>query len=183
MSITAIIITAIVFIYLVCTLIEIINLNKFNIKFFDYGVTIFHKEINIHFSNWRYLDGIYEEKEGQYAFIPEMKMGYFKTIFNLYRSYGIFGGSLFPTTIFGSFIEENGKLKIKYKVSYRIIFLISLFFIPWIIIPILQGSLLAILVGLGGILISSFLIYLFYFFKQGLMLIISDEIGNILNIK
>ena len=81
MSIGAIIILSLIVLWAILTIIELTNLNNFNLKFYDFGITIFRKEINVHFSNWNYQDGIYEEQEGKFVFIPEMRKGYFVTRF------------------------------------------------------------------------------------------------------
>jgi len=171
-------------IYVVLTIIELIGLHRFKLQFYNKGFKIFRKEIAIKFSNWNYLDGIYSEKEGNYVFIPEMKVGYFVTRMRYYRRYSLFAFSRgIPLTIFGQFIERENKLEIIYFISYRLVVLIFLWLVTWIVLPIMTWNLIGIGVGIGGILFTLFFIYLANMFQQGKMLIISDEISKILKIR
>ncbi len=89
MSTSLLVITLLIIAWFTLTIFELIKLHRFNLRFFDYGFTILKKEINLRFINWKNFDGIYEEKEGKYVFIPDMKTGYFVTIFRFYRRYGL----------------------------------------------------------------------------------------------
>lgn len=178
------ILTSLLVIYLAITIVELTGLYRFNLRYFDYGFKIYKREIFYHFSNWTNLDGIYSKKEGNYVFLPELKMGYFVSRFIFFRNPNmfVFYRSV-PLTIFGKFIESKNRLEITYFISYRLVFLISVWLIVWTVFSILTGSLLSIGIGIAGILFTSLMLYLVYTFQQGKMLIMSDEIERILKVK
>lgn len=179
-----IILLTILGLYIIWTIVELIEIHRFNLKFFNYGLKIFSRKLNFRFSNWRNFDGIYSEKEAKYAFIPELKTGYFVTKFSFYRHYSLFASSKgMPLTIFGKFTESENEIMIEYKISYRLVLLFSILIIALTIIPFLSGQLIAFAIVLIGILVLSGLIYISYLFLQGKMLIISDEIEEKLKIK
>lgn len=171
-------------IYLTVTIIELTGLHRFNLRYFDYGFKIYKREISHHFRNWTNLDGIYSEKEGNYVFLPDLRMGYFVSRFIVFRNpnFFVFYRGV-PLTIFGKFLESENRLEITYFISYRLVFLISIWLIVWTVFPILTGSLLSIGIGIAGILFTSLILYLVYTFQQGKMLIISDEIEKILKVR
>ena len=134
--------------------------------------------------NWRNFDGIYQEKEGKYVFIPDIKTGYFVTRFYFVRRYGIvWSTSIFPLTIFGTFKQVNDRLIIEYKISYRLIFMICFVFLAWLYIPIYTKNLSAILVSVAGILLTSLIAYISYRFKRLKMELVADEIEHLLKLK
>lgn len=171
-------------IYLGITIIELTGLHRFNLRYFNYGFKIYKREILGHFSNWKNLDGIYSKEEGNYVFLPELQMGYFVSRFIFFRNPNMF---VFyrgvPLTIFGKFTESENRLEITYFISYRLVFLISVWLIIWAVFPVLTGSLLSIGMGVAGILFTLLMLYLIYIFQQGKMLMISDEIEQILKVK
>ncbi len=187
MSLGLIIFLLVILTWLVATIIELINLNRFNLKFFSFGRTIYRHELKVEFSNWKYFDGIYEEKEGKYVFIPDLKTGYFVTRFRFYRQHSILSQSSgMPLTIFGDFEESNGILKINYKISYRLLFLILAWLTPWVVVPIIsaiKGNFIGLAVGLEGIAFTILFLYFIYIFQNGKMLLISDEISRLLKIR
>ncbi|MCL3781415.1 hypothetical protein EMN47_13575 [Prolixibacteraceae bacterium JC049] len=138
------------------------------------------------FSNWKYFDGIYKEKEGKYVFIPDLKTGYFITRFRFYKQHSIIASSSgIPLTIFGDFEENDGVLKINYKISYRLIFLILAWFstlVIFLVLSVIKGNLLVLAVALVGIAITLLALYFVYIFQNGKMLLISDEISKLLEI-
>lgn len=178
------IIIPVIILYLIWTIIELKNLHKFNIGYFDRGFRIFRKEIKHRFSNWKYLDGIYEEPEGKYAFLPDLKIGFFVTKFEFYRRRNLFYQSRgFPLTIFGKIEEIDNKIELSYFISHRLFGLISLIYLGWISLPIIMRNWEVILFSLVGILITSLILYIVYRFKKWKMLLISDEIIKILKVK
>ncbi len=185
MNIGVIILIVFLTCWLVVTVYELRNIHSFNLKFLDIGVTILRKEINPRFINWKGFDGIYEEKEGKFVFLPDLKIGYFVTIFRFYRRYGLIGGSynIFPLTIFGSFAEIEGRLIIKYKVSYRLAFLVGFICILWFCIPILTMNFSSIIASIIGTALTCLITYLAYVFKKMKMKLLTDELKNLLNVK
>lgn len=169
--------------YLVVTIIELTGLYRFNLRYFDNGFKIYKREISLHFSNWTGLDGIYSEKEGNYVFLPQLRVGYFISRFIFYRNSLFVFYSGVPLTIFGRFEEIENKLEITYSISYRLVFLISIWLITWTVFPILTGSFLSIGIGIGGIVFTLLILYIVYTFQQGKMLVMSDEIEKILKVK
>ena len=179
-----IILVSLLVIYVVATIIELTGLHRFNLRYFGNGFKIYKREISYHFSNWTNLDGIYSEKEGNYVFLPELKMGYFVSRYRFFRSYSLIAYSRgFPLTIFGRFNESDNKLEITYFISYRLVILISIWLLIWTGLPILTGKLLSIGIGVAGILFTTFMLYIVYTFQQGKMLVMSDEIEKILKVK
>jgi hypothetical protein len=171
-------------IYIITTIFELVKLHRFDLKYFNYGFKIFKKVIDHKFSNWNNLDGIYEEKEGKYVFLPEMKIGYFITKFRFFKSYSLIAHSSgLPLTIFGKFEEIENKLIMTYFISYRLVILISMWLIIWTVLPIMTGKLLGFAIGIGGILFTLLILYVVNMFQQGKMLIMSDEVSKILKIK
>lgn len=187
MSLGLVVFLTIILTWFIVTIIELVNLNRFNLKFFSYGKTIYKHEIKVKFTNWNYFDGIYEENEAKYVFIPNIKIGYFVTRFRFYRQHSILSSGIgMPLTIFGRFEENNGVLKINYKISYRLIFLILAWLTPWGAVSILsaiKGNFLGLVVGVGGIGITILALYFIYIFQNGKILIISDEISRLLKIR
>jgi len=184
MSIEPIIILSLIVLWVILTIIELTNLNNFNLKFYDFGITIFRKEINVHFSNWNYQDGIYEEQEGKFVFIPEMRKGYFVTRFRTYRRYGIIGvRSYLPLTIFGQFEEIDYKLIIEYKISFKLALLIGTIVLAWFCLPLLTKMFSTLLVSIIGSLITSLIVYIIYRFKKMKMILLADEIKKLLKLK
>ncbi len=185
MSTSLIIILTILILYIITYVIETINLHKFNIKIFNYGLTIFQKELKIKFSNWKNLYEIEERKEGKYVFIENYKTGYFVTKFRFFRQYSLFArsSSLFPLNIFGNFSENENTIKIEFKISYRIVVFVVLWLLPWIILPFLSMDLLSFGVGIGGIVFTALILYFARIFLEGRMLMMTDEITEILKVK
>ena len=178
------ILVSLLVIYVVATIIELSGLHRFNLRFFNNGFKIYKRVISHHFSNWSDLDGIYSEKEGNYVFLPESRIGYFVSRFIFFKSYSLIAYSRgLPLTIFGRFVESDNKLEITYFISYRLVSLISIWLLIWTVLPILTGKLLTIGIGIAGVLFTLLILYLFYTFQQGKMLIMSDEIEKILKIK
>jgi hypothetical protein len=179
-----IILVSILIIYVVATIIELVGLYRFNLRFFDNGFKIYKREISHQFSNWSNLDGIYSEKEGNYVFLPEYKIGYFVSRLRFYRNYSIFAYSRgLPLIIFGRFTDSDNKLEITYFISYRLVFLITIWLLIWTVLPISTGKLLTIVLGVAGVSFTLLILYFIYIFQQGKMLIMSDEIEKILKIK
>lgn len=184
MSPVLVIIVSVLLLWIILTIVELIQLHRFNLKFFKLGFNLYKREIDFDRCMWSNFDGIYNEKEGKYVFIPEQKAGYFVTNFELYRHYNLFfNGPVLPLTIFGCFYEEESRIKIQYKISYRHLALIVIWMVPWVILPFFIGNLLAFGIGSGGVLFSLFFLFLIYFYQKGKMLIISDEIEKLLRIK
>jgi len=174
----------ILLVYILLTIIEIVGLHRFDLKYYQRGFKIFRKEKKIRFSNWNNLDGIYTQDEGKYVFVPDMRIGYFVTRFRFYRKYSLFAYSKgFPLTIYGSFYEQDNKLTITYFISYRLFALILLWFFVWTVLSIVSMSWIGLVVGVFGVLISALFIYLIKIFQTGKMLTMFDEIVKILIVK
>jgi len=170
--------------YIVLSIVELIGLHRFNLRFYNYGFKIFEKNIKHKFSNWNDLDEIYTEKEGEYVFLPEMKIGYFVTNFNFYRVYSPFvTSSGIPLTIFGKINDENNEVKLSFYISFRVVFIIAFWFLTIILISIFSWTLMALGIGTFGILFSLGMLFVAKLFYQGKMLVMTDEISNILKIR
>ena len=184
MHIEIIIILSLLIVWFSLTIFELTNIHRFNLKFFDYGFTILKREIDQKFINWNGFDGIYEEKEGKYVFIPEMRIGYFVTKFEFYRRYGLIGiWNIFPLTIFGHIKEIEGKLIIEYKISYRLVFLFAVIILFWLYLPILTEAFKVLLVSFVGILLTCLIVYIIFSIKKTKMFFIADEIKKLLKVK
>jgi len=178
------IILPVIVLYLIWTVIELKNLHKFNIGYFDRGFRIFSKEIKHRFLNWKYLDGIYEESVAKYAFLPDFKTGFFVTKFEFFRHRNfIYQSRGFPLTIFGKIEEKENKIELSYFISHRLFGLISLIYLGWISLPIITGKWEVILFSLVGILITTLILYIVYRFKKWKMILILEEIIKILKVK
>lgn len=182
-----IVLLSLLIIYIILTIVELAGLYRFNLHYFDRGFKIYKRNITYTFSNWSDLDGIYEEKEGSYVFLPEMKMGYFITHYNFYRSNGLWSYHTIPLTIFGRFEEGEKQLEISYFISYRLVFLLAIWLVMWTLLPLLAGILkgewLFLLFGVCGTSVTFLILYIVHTFQQGRMLIMSDEIARILKIR
>lgn len=171
-------------IYILLSIIELIGLYRYNLRFYNNGFKIFEKNLKFKFSNWKGLDGDYSEKEGKYIFIPEFKVGYLITKFNYFRVYSpIAFSSGLPLTIFGKFTEKNNEINVSFYISYRIAFLIALWFLAIILISLFAWNLMALGIGIFGIVFSLFLLYIAKLFYQGKMLTMTDELSKILKIR
>jgi len=171
-------------IYIILSIIELIGLHRFNLRFYNYGFKIFEKIIEHKFSNWKDLDEIYTEKEGKYVFIPDMKIGYFVTNFNFYRNYSPIAFSRgIPLTIFGKINDENNEVKLTFYISFRVVFLIVSWILTVILISIFSWTLMSLAIGVFGVIFSLGMLFVAKLFYQGKMLVMTDEISNILKIR
>jgi len=171
-------------IYILLSIIELIGLHRFNLRFYNYGFKIFEKNIKYKFSNWNNLDEIYTKKEGKYVFIPEEKVGYFVTNFNFYRVYSpIVITSGIPLTIFGKIKDENNEVKLAFYISYRVVSILGLWFLTIILISIFSCTLMALAIGIFGIIFTLGLLFVVKIFYEGKMLMMIDEISNVLRIR
>ena len=171
-------------IYILLSVIELIGLHRFNLRFYNYGFKIFEKSIKHKFSNWNDLDEIYTEKEGEYVFLPDMKVGYFVTNFYFYRVYSPFAYSRgIPLTIFGKIYDENNEVKLLFYISYRVVSIIVSWLLAIILISILSWTLMGLAIGVFGILFSLGLLYVAKLFYQGKMLVMTEEVSKILKIR
>jgi len=178
------ILVIVVSIYSLLSLIEIIGLHRFNLRFYKYGFKIFEKNIKHKFSNWKDLDEVYAEKEGKYIFIPDMKVGYFVTNFDFYRVYSPIAYSKgIPLTIFGKINDENNEVKLSFYISFRVVLIIVTWFVVIILISIFLWTLIALAIGVFGIIFSLGMLFIAKLFFQGKMLVMTDEITNILKIR
>lgn len=174
---------AFLILYIIWTVYELVLLHRFNLKNFESGVKIYKRKIDFRFIKWEQLDGIYKCKEAKYVFVPELREGYFVTRYRTHRYYNPFVYSRgMPLTVFGKFNEESDQLVIEYKISYRVVTLISLWLIFCIFVPVFNGDFTNIGIGLLVSVVSFFFIYLWYLFLEGKLLIISDEIAELLKI-
>lgn len=182
-----IVLLSLLIIYVILTIVELTGLYRFNLRYYDRGFKIYKREIVCTFSNWRDLDGIYYGKEGNYVFLPELKMGYFITKYRFYKSNGLFGYQTIPLTIYGSFEEGDELLGITYYISYRLVLLLSIWLIICTLLPIFAGiftgNWIAFVVALCGISVTFLIVYIVHTFQLGRMLIMSDEIAGILKIR
>lgn len=168
-------------IYILLSIIELIGLHRFNLRFYDYGFKIFEKSIKHKFSNWKNLDEVYTEKEGKYLLISEMKVGYFVTNFNFFQSYSpIASFRGIPLTIFGKINENKNELKLSFYISYRVVFIIISWFLAIILISVSTWSLIGLGIGIFGILLSLGMLFGVKLFYQGKILMMTDETSNIL---
>lgn len=171
-------------IYILLSIIELMGLHRFNLRFYNYGFKIFEKNIKHKFSNWKDLDEVYTEKEGEYVFIPDMKVGYFVTNFYFYRVYSPIAYSRgIPLTIFGKINDENNEVKLSFYISFRVVFIIVSWFLAIILISIFSWTLMALAIGAFGIIITFGMLFVAKLFYQGKMLMMTDEISNILKIR
>jgi len=171
-------------IYTLLSIIELIGLHRFNLRFYKCGFRIFEKNIKHKFSNWKDLEAIYAEKEGEYVFIPDMKVGYFITNFNFYRVYSPIAYTRgIPLTIFGKINDENNEVKLLFYISFRVVYIIVTWFVAIILISILAWTLIALAIGVFGVIFSLGLLYVAKLFYQGKMLVMTDEISEILKIR
>jgi len=171
-------------IYVLLWIIELVGLQLFNLRFFNYGFKIYEKTLKHKFSNWNNLDDIYSEKEGRYVFLSDVKVGYFVSKFYYFRNYSpIASFRGIPLTIFGKIREENNEIKLTFYISYRIVFLISSWFLAFILVPIFTWTLEALAIGIFGILFSTLMIFLIKPFYEGKMLMMFDEVSHILKIR
>ena len=171
-------------IYILLSIIELIGLHRFNLRFYNYGFKIFEKNIKHRAINWNDLDEIYREEEGEYVFIPDMKVGYFVTNFNFYRIYSPIASSRgIPLTIFGKITDETNEVKLSFYISFRVVFIIGSWFLILILISILSWNLMALMIGIFGIIFSLGVLYVAKLFYQGKMLVMMDELSNILKNK
>jgi len=171
-------------IYIILSIIELIGLHRFNLRFYNYGFKIFEKNIKHKFSNWKDLDEIYTEKEGEYVFIPDMKFGYFVTNFDFYRIYSPIAYSRgIPLTIFGKINDENNEVKLSFYISYRVVFIIVSWFLAIIMISIFSWTLMGLAIGVFGVKFTLGMLFVAKLFYQGKMLMMTDEVSNILKIR
>lgn len=171
-------------IYVLLWIIELVGLHRFNLRFFNNGFKVYQKIFKHKFSNWNNLDDIYSEKEGRYVFLSDVKVGYFVSKFYYFRIYSAIASSNgIPLTLFGKIKDENNELKLTFYISYRIVFLISSWFLAFILVPIFTWTLEALAIGILGILFSILMIFLIRPFYEGKMLMMADEVSNILKIR
>ena len=184
MSLELLIFIILALVWIIASILELSYLYKFNLKGYTKGIVIHRKEIDVKFSNWNDFDGIYEDEEAKYVFIPDAKIGYFISRLRFYRQYSFFAHSYsLPFTIFGTFREENNKIHLEYRVSYRLLYLFIVILIPGILIPVIKGEYTEIGLGIFGILASSLILFITYLFKKNIMKIIKDETLNYLKVK
>ena len=170
--------------YIVLSIVELIGLHRFNLRFYNYGFKIFEKNIKYKFSNWNNLDDIYTKKEGKYVFIPEVKVGYFVTNFSFYRVYSpIAYSSGIPLTIFGKIKDENNEVKVSFYISYRVVSILVFWFLTIILISIFSWTLMALAIGIFGILFTLGLLFVVKIFYEGKILMMTEEISTILKIR
>ena len=175
------IIIALCIILLLVYIVELFNLHQFKLRFFDFGVKIYSKRGKIISAKWFNKDGIYEEKIGRYVFIPDLKQGYFVTRFEFYRRYGIWGHSMGnKCTIFGEFVERSNELVVVYKVSYRIVVLIFAWYALLLSVFIYNMDLKSFIGSAVFMIISSALLYLYYYFQKRRMSRLFDELIKVL---
>jgi hypothetical protein len=184
MSTGLIILFSFLIIWFSLTFYELINIHRFNLKFFDYGFRVWKKELSPGILKWDNLDGIYKKNEGKYVFIPELKIGYFVTRFYFVRRYGIVRvTNIFPITIFGIFSAVDGKLNIEYKISYRLISIIVSIILLWFYLPIWTKSFSALWASLVGVLLTCLILFIWYRFKRIKMILLANEIENLLKFR
>jgi hypothetical protein len=181
------ILLSLLIIYIILTIVELVGLYRFNLNYYDRGFKIYKREIACTFSNWRDLDGVYDGKEGSYVFLPEMGMGYFITKYSFYTRNGLWSYYTIPMTIFGRFEEVDKQLEITYFISYRLVFLLSIWLILCTLLPIIAGlftgNWIAFVIALCGGSLSFLIVYIVHTFQQGRRLIMSDEIASLLKIR
>ncbi len=170
--------------YILLWIIELIGLHRFNLRFYNYGFKVYEKTLKHKFSNWNNLDDIYTEKEGKYVFLSDSKVGYFVSRLSYFRSYSLFAFSRgLPVTIFGKIRDENNEIKVTFYIPYRIVIVISLWFLAFILISIFTWTWLALAIGIFGVLFSILMILLIRPFYEGKMLVMTDEVLGILKIR
>jgi hypothetical protein len=154
------------------------------LRFYNYGFKVYEKTLKHKFSNWNNLDDMYTEKEGKYVFLSDSKVGYFVSRLSYFRSYSLFAFSRgLPVTIFGKIRDENNEIKVTFYIPYRIVIVISLWFLAFILISIFTWTWLALAIGIFGVLFSILMILLVRPFYEGKMLVMTDEVLGILKIR
>lgn len=142
------------------------------------------KEIKFKFSNWENFDGIYEESEGEYVFISDLRVGYFVTNFRFFRRYGlIWISTIFPLTIFGQFREFEGNLIIEYKITLRLALLIGTCILSWFYLPFKANNITTLIAALIGASLTFLVVYVIFIFKKMKMILIAGEIKKLLKLK
>ncbi len=180
-------------IYFLVSIIELIGLHRFNLKFYNHGFKILEKTIKYKCLDWKSLNEIYTEEVGEYVFIADMKVGYFVTNVNFYSTYRLFTFFRFiyyrgtPITIFGKITDENSEIIISFYISYRLVFVVVLWLLAIIAtsvyITVLTWTFDGLIMGVIGLILSLGIWYiakLYYRFKTARMI---DEIVNILRIE
>ena len=115
---------------------------------------------------------------------PDSKVGYFVSRLSYFRSYSLFAFSRgLPVTIFGKIRDENNEIKVTFYIPYRIVIVISLWFLAFILISIFTWTWLALAIGIFGVLFSILMILLIRPFYEGKMLVMTDEVLGILKIR
>lgn len=170
--------------WIIWTIVELKNLHRFKLPYFNRGFKIMSRKVSLQQSVWNYHDGIYAEKEARYVFIPQYRVGYFVSHFSFYRHHNVFFSTKgVPLTLFGEFKEQERKLRIEYRISYRVAALIALWMTIWLVFPLLTGKILGVGIAIGGLLFNVLFLGIIYFYQRGKMLIISDEIEALLHTK
>lgn len=172
-----IIILTSILVYLLVYLIELVGLHAFKLNFFSAGITVQTRKVKVVNSKWANKDGIYKANQGRYVFIPNLKAGYFVTRFKFFRRFGLIGYSIGnPCTIFGNFQEISNEVVVKYRISYRTMSSIFIWYLLLIIFTFYNGELKFIGIGAVFIIITTIIFSIYYQFQKRRMSIICDEI-------
>lgn len=174
----------IILVYIIVSIVVLVNIYKFDLRFYKFGITIFTKSFQKQSYNWIDKDGVYFEKSSRYVFIPTMKLGYFVTRFVLFNSYSLFSYSIgLPLTVFGEFYECEGRINIIYKIYFGVLIfpvLLLIFLLVYMIMAIFGGNLTFALIGLffSGITFTVF--YVLFQLQKSKFSIICDELQSLL---
>lgn len=165
-------------------IIEMVSLHRFNLTVYKYGVVFKRKLIPIKHINWTVGDGIHKEGIGKFVFIPNLKCGYFVTKFTLMRRHGFIGYSIGNViTVYGDFKEDSNVLFVKYKVSYRILTLVLLWYVLLILYTFYPGEVKYIAIGSVFLVVSSLLLVIWFYILDSKALNIQEELIKLLKIK
>lgn len=174
-----------IFLVIVATtyIVEMLSLHRFNLMVLKYGFVFKRKQIPIKHINWTVGDGVHKEGVGKFVFIPSLKFGYFVTKFTLMRRYGIIGYSIGNViTVYGDFMEDSQVLFVKYKVSYRILAIILLWYIV-LLLYTFSGEVKYIAVGFVFFIVSTLLLFIWFYILDIKALNIQDGLIKLLKIK
>ncbi|TKG90815.1 hypothetical protein EYV94_23410 [Puteibacter caeruleilacunae] len=162
----------------------LVNIHRFNLRYFKSGIIIFKRTIKRTYCRWNNKDGVYSMRIANFVFIPEMRIGYFVTKFKMFKQSNLFFISRgLPLTIFGEFYENNNQVEIIFKVSYGVLIppvLLMLFVLTIITMAIREDKFEFVLFGISIILIIVLVIYVLYRFQKEKMLSIENELQTLI---
>lgn len=164
--------------YTIWCIVELYNLHRFNISFFNKGLKVYTSGFCNKLVDWENLNSVVSsDSECKYAFFESIRKGCFVTKFTIFKRTHVMAYSWgIPLTIYGIISEFENKVRVSFYISFRLAILVVMLNLFFIITVLFSGSWMISFVFLTLLILASVIFYQVVLFQKRRINRISKEI-------